>query len=333
MGKPVGKSSIGLYEGGATAIPTAGRGGRAGDNYRFGFMTNGSGHEANGFASSLTGVSEHTRRAYTHDVDEFVEWCERGGCKVAAELDHRALRRYFSYLQTRGFGKATISRKAASVHAYVRFLRRHGVVSRDVAARLHTARGPKKLPRVPRRDDALAMLDSVSAADADDPHALRDAALLELLYGAGLRVSECCGLDVDAVDLRRATVTVLGKGAKVRRLPLGEPACAAVSAYLRTARSELLREPTTALFVNTRGNRMTPRDARRVLARYPLADGRTLHPHSLRHAYATHLLEGGADLRAVQELLGHADVGTTQVYTHVTRDRLWSVYERTHPRA
>ena len=107
----------------------------------------------------------------------------------------------------------------------------------------------------------------------------------------------------------------------------------AVAGYLRAARPELLEEPTSALFVNARGNRMTPRDARRVLARYPLADGRTLHPHSLRHAYATHLLEGGADLRAVQELLGHADVGTTQVYTHVTRDRLWSVYERTHPRA
>ena len=126
---------------------------------------------------------------------------------------------------------------------------------------------------------------------------------------------------------------MLGKGAKVRRLPLGAPACDAVAAYLAGARPRLLGEPTPALFVNARGHRMTPRDARRVLARHPLADGRTLHPHALRHAYATHLLEGGADLRAVQELLGHADVGTTQVYTHVTRDRLWSVYERTHPRA
>jgi site-specific recombinase XerD len=290
------------------------------------------GHDAAGFASSLTGVSEHTRRAYTHDADEFVAWCERGGCAVAADLDSRSLRRYFAYLQTRGFAKTTISRKAASVHAYVRYLRRHGVVSRDVAARLRTGRATKKLPRVPRRDDAEAMLDS-AGTDPDDPRGLRDAAILELLYGAGLRVSECCGLDVDAVDLRRSTVTVLGKGAKVRRLPLGRPARDAVAAYLRAARAELVGEPTTAMFVNGRGHRMTPRDARRVLARYPLADGRTLHPHSLRHAYATHLLEGGADLRAVQELLGHADVGTTAVYTHVTRDRLWSVYERTHPRA
>jgi len=291
-------------------------------------------HDPGGFASSLTGVSEHTRRAYVHDVDEFVAWCERGGCGRAGDLDHRTLRRYFSYLQTRGFSKASISRKAASVHAYVRFLRRRGVLNRDVAARLQTARGTKKLPRVPRRDDATALLDrAAEGADAREPKVLRDVALLELLYGAGLRVSECCGLDVDSIDLRKATVTVLGKGSKVRRLPLGAPAGDAVSAYMRDARPELLEGATSALFVNARGHRMTPRDVRRVLARHPLSDGRTLHPHSLRHAYATHLLEGGADLRAVQELLGHADVGTTQVYTHVTRDRLWSVYERTHPRA
>jgi integrase/recombinase XerC len=294
---------------------------------------NKTGHDAAGFAASLTGVSEHTRRAYTHDVDEFVEWCARGGCPTASGLDHRALRRYFAYLQTRGFGKASISRKAASVHSYVRYLRRHGVVSRDVAARLHTARGPKKLPRVPRKDDAVALLDRAAESGGDDPRIRRDLAVLELLYGAGLRVSECCGLDLDSVDLRRSRITVLGKGAKIRRLPLGEPACEAVGEYLAGPRAALLTEPTSALFVNARGNRMTPRDARRVLARYPLADGRTLHPHSLRHAYATHLLEGGADLRVVQELLGHADVGTTQVYTHVTRDRLWSVYEQTHPRA
>jgi integrase/recombinase XerC len=291
-------------------------------------------HDPGGFASSLTGVSGHTRRAYVHDVDEFVAWCERGVCVRAGDLDHRTLRHYFSYLQTRGFSKASISRKAASVHAYVRFLRRRGVLTRDVAARLRTARGTKKLPRVPRRDDATALLDrAAEGAEADDPKVQRDVALLELLYGAGLRVSECCGLDVDSVDLRKATVTVLGKGSKVRRLPLGAPARDAVSAYLHDSRPELVEADTSALFVNARGHRMSPRDVRRVLARHPLSDGRTLHPHSLRHAYATHLLEGGADLRAVQELLGHADVGTTQVYTHVTRDRLWSVYERTHPRA
>src|SRR5215831_21403427 len=129
-------------------------------------------HDPGGFASSLTGVSEHTRRAYIHDVDEFVAWCERGGCKRALDLDHRTLRRYFSYLQTRGFQKASISRKAASVHAYVRYLRRRGVLTRDVAARMRTARGPKKLPRVPRRDDAVGMIERAAAAiDGEDPKA------------------------------------------------------------------------------------------------------------------------------------------------------------------
>jgi site-specific recombinase XerD len=291
-------------------------------------------HDPGGFASSLTGVSEHTRRAYVHDVDEFVAWCERGGCERASDLDHRTLRRYFAFLNTRGFSKASISRKAASVHAYVRFLRRRGVLQRDVAARLQTARASKKLPRVPRRDDAVGMIEHAAETEgADDPRTSRDVALLELLYGAGLRVSELCGLDLDSVDVRKATVTVLGKGSKVRRLPLGGPAREAVAAYLRNARPALVTDRTAALFVNARGRRMTPRDVRRVLARHPLSDGRTLHPHSLRHAYATHLLEGGADLRVVQELLGHSDVGTTQVYTHITRDRLRSVYERTHPRA
>ena len=295
-----------------------------------------SSHDAGGFEASLSSLSEHTRRAYAHDAAEFVAWCERGGCPQAEDLDHTAVRRYLAYLQTRGFARASISRKAASVRAYARFLKRRGVLERDVAAAVQSPKGVRRLPRMPKDREATALLDqAAAAAGIDDPRALRDLAILELLYGAGLRVSECCGLDVADVDRRRATVTVLGKGAKVRRLPLGEPALEAVGAYLRTARPVLVTAATRedALLVNARGRRMTPRDVRRVLARYPLPDGRLLHPHALRHAYATHLLEGGADLRAVQELLGHADVGTTQIYTHVTRDRLRSVYERTHPRA
>jgi integrase/recombinase XerC len=286
-----------------------------------------------GFETSLSALSEHTRRAYAHDAEEFTAWCERGGCPDPALLDHRVLRRYLAYLQTRGFARATVSRKSASVRAYVRFLRRRGIVTRDVAAAVQSPKGARLLPRMPRAKEAVALLEGMTGAD--DPRLLRDRAVVELLYGAGLRVSECCGLDVGDVDERRATVTVLGKGAKVRRIPLGEPAIAAVAAYVRSGRPALLEgaEPTAALLINARGRRLTTRDARRVLDRHPLPDGRRLHPHSLRHAYATHLLEGGADLRAVQELLGHADVGTTQIYTHVTRDRLRSVYERTHPRA
>ena len=300
-----------------------------------------------GFVSTLAARSVHTKRAYAHDVAEFAAWCDRGGCPNQSDLDHRTLRRYLAFLQSRGFARPTTARKAAAVRAYVRYLRRKDVLTRDVAVELRTPKGRKTLPRVPRAADAEALLDDATAR-ADQParvdaggrrdatdvaRARRDLAVLELLYGAGLRVSECCGLDLGDVDLRHRTVTVLGKGSKIRRLPLGDPACDAVSDYLRDARSALVHDATNALFVNARGHRLTPRDARRILDRFPLPDGRTLHPHALRHAFATHLLEGGADLRAVQELLGHADVGTTQVYTHVTRDRLRSVYQQTHPRA
>ena len=297
-------------------------------------------HDPDGFVVALSALSENTRRAYEHDAREFVQWCERGGCADPSALDHRVLRRYLAYLQTRGFSRATTSRKAASVRAYVRHLRRRGVLGRDVAAAVQSPKTARRLPRMPRKKEATALLDElVEQAESDDPRALRDLAIVELLYGAGLRVSECCGLDVGDVELKKRTVTALGKGAKVRRLPLGEPACDAVASYLRNGRTALLGplQPSagagSALFLNARGRRMTPRDVRRVLDRHPMADGRSLHPHALRHAYATHLLEGGADLRAVQELLGHADVGTTQIYTHVTRERMRAVFERTHPRA
>jgi integrase/recombinase XerC len=293
-------------------------------------------HDPDGFVIALSAMSENTRRAYEHDAREFVQWCERGGCPDPSALDHRTLRRYLAYLQTRGFSRSSTARKAASVRAYLRHLRRRGVLGRDVASAVQAPKGARRLPRMPRKNEAAALLDELSdGADASDPRALRDLAVVELLYGAGLRVSECCGLDVGDVDLRRSLVTVLGKGAKVRRLPLGEPARDAVATYLRAGRAVLQpsAEAGRALFLNARGRRLTPRDVRRVLDRHPLADGRSLHPHALRHAYATHLLEGGADLRAVQELLGHADVGTTQIYTHVTRERMRAVYERTHPRA
>jgi integrase/recombinase XerC len=164
---------------------------------------------------------------------------------------------------------------------------------------------------------------------------LRDLALLELLYGAGIRVAELCGLDRPDCDLEGGLVTVLGKRAKVRRVPIGEPAVVALGRYLDRGRALLVTpdSPPDACFLNTAGRRLSPRDARRVLARHRLPDGRAVSPHTLRHAFATHLLEGGADLRSVQELLGHADVATTQLYTHLTKDRLRAVYNDTHPRA
>jgi integrase/recombinase XerC len=291
-----------------------------------------------GFAASLVARSDHTRTAYGHDAAELAAWAARGGWGPA-DLDRRTLRRYLAYLDTRGFARSTIARKAAAVRSYLRYLDRRGVADAGPATTLRTPRGAHRLPRVVGVADANALLDDLGVdPDADDVTravALRDAALLEVLYGSGLRVAEACGLRIADCDLRGRLVTVVGKGAKVRRVPLAEPAADALRHWLAAGRGVLARptSPPERVFLNRRGNPLSTRDARRVLAAHPLADGRVLHPHALRHAYATHLLEGGADLRVVQELLGHADLATTQIYTHVTRDRLRSVYEASHPRA
>lgn len=299
------------------------------------------------FEESLVGRSPHTRAAYTRDVAEFVAWAERGGCPNGpGRLDHRTLRRFLAYLDTRGFARSTIARKAAALRAYLRFLRRQEVLDRDLGSLLRAPKGASRLPRVIRTEEANALLDDVAGAvdlvaaeEGDDPVTvavvLRDLAVLEVLYGGGLRVAECCGLRLADCDLDRGLVTVVGKGSKVRRVPIGAPAIDALDAWLTAGRPtlETAESPADLVFLNRRGRALTPRDARRVLERHPLPDGRAVHPHALRHAYATHLLEGGADLRAVQELLGHADLATTQIYTHVTRDRLRAVYEATHPRA
>ncbi len=295
------------------------------------------------FVASLAAASPHTRAAYERDVGQFAAWADRGGCPTPERLDHRTLRRYLAFLNTRGFARRSVARKAAALRSYLRYLHRHGVISVDPGRSLRAPKGEARLPRVPRRADAAALLDGVIAStraaeraeETAGALARRDLAVLELLYGAGLRVSECCGLAPQSVDLGNRLVTVLGKGAKIRRVPLGEPARLALSNYVADARPMLVTPdtPADALFLNTRGRPLSTRDARRIVDRYPMPDGQRLHPHALRHAYATHLLEGGADLRVVQELLGHSDLATTQIYTHVTRDRLQAVYAATHPRA
>lgn len=297
------------------------------------------------FVTSLGSYSPGTRRAYEHDVREFVAWAERGGCRDPEAADRRVLRRYLAYLTTRGFARRSIARKVAAVRAYLRFLHRSGDLASDPGRALRTPRGESRLPRVPRSTETSALLDAAAVRVGDLPGegddrvagalARRDLAILEVLYGAGLRVSECCGLKLADCDLAPGLLTVLGKGSKVRRVPIGGPARAAIADWLELGRPvlETPRSPPDVVFLARRGGAVSAREARRVVAAHPLPDGRTMHPHVLRHAYATHLLEGGADLRAVQELLGHADLATTQVYTHLTRDRLKAVYDATHPRA
>ena len=299
--------------------------------------------DVDGLIASLAGRSEHTRRAYEHDAREFVAWAERGGCPDPAALDHKSLRRYLAYLDTRGFARRSTARKAAAVRALLGHLRREGRLTTDPGRSLHTPKGDARLPRVPSAADAAALLDganraAAAAVDDADPAvaalATRDAALLELLYGAGLRVSEACDLTVADTDLDHGLVTVVGKRAKRRRVPIGQPARAALGTYLGHGRARLATSDSPpVLFLNRRGRALTTRDARRVVTAHPLRDGQVTYPHALRHAYATHLLDGGADLRAVQELLGHADLATTQIYTHLSQDRLRAVYAATHPRA
>lgn len=290
------------------------------------------------FVGSLTSVSGATVEAYRRDVNGFVVWADRAGLDGPDAVDRLTLRRYLASLTTRRRAKRTIARAASSLRRYFGWLLRTGVIAVDPTARLSAPKGEARLPHVLRADELHRLLDDPPARVDDDPAFLRcrDDAVLELLYGSGLRVSEMCSLKVGDVDPRRKWLSVWGKGAKERRVPLSAPAASALRAWLADGRNEALDATSSgesahdALFVNRRGRPLTPRDVRRILDhRSPVPT----HPHALRHTFATHLLDGGADLRAVQELLGHADLATTQIYTHVSRERLRRVFDATHPRA
>lgn len=289
------------------------------------------------FARSLSGSAPATVRAYVTDVDAFATWAGRAGIASPSQVDRLVLRRYLAFLQTRGLARSSIARKAAALRRYFAWCRRQGLVADDPARRLAAKGGAGRLPDVlsPRALDDLLETPTAGPAGRAGPagaRTLRDDAVLELLYGSGLRVSECCGLDVDDLDLPGGRVVVWGKGGKQRVVPMSRASCEAVAAYLAEGRPALAgpESPAGAAFLNARGRRLGPRDVRRILERRsPVAT----HPHALRHSFATHLLDNGADLRAVQELLGHASLRTTQVYTHVSRERLVGVYRRAHPRA
>ena len=278
-----------------------------------------------GFGDWLSGRAEATRRAYVSDLGAFAEWMSRSGVDAPAGVDRLHLRRYLASLGTRRLARATVARKAAALRCYFAWSVRQARLVSDPSRSLRAPTGKGRLPRVLSEGEIGALLDRPGASAIDQ----RDTAALELLYAAGLRVSELCGLDRRGVDLRGRTVTVLGKGGKERRVPIHERAAVALQEWLREGRTTM-PGPAEAVFVNQRGSRLGPRDVRRILDRLALSP---THPHALRHTFATHLLDGGADLRVVQELLGHASLATTQIYTHVSKERLRSVYEGTHPRA
>ena len=311
------------------------------------------------------GLSAHTVAAYRRDVTQFLIFAGRAGVTDPGQVEPLLLRRFLALQRTRGLAASSIARKAAALRAGFRFFARRGLVPDDPASGLGIPRGPKRLPVVlkPGQVDRL-----LAGPEPNDPVGLRDRAILELLYATGIRVGELCGLRLGDVDLAADTVLVLGKGAKQRMVPFGEPARAALLDYLVDGRAAMLprsrpaaaapgpsakrgdpgaagtREGEAgpgavadreALFFNRRGRPMSQRDVRGMLERYRVAAGAPAgtSPHTLRHSFATHLLEGGADLRAVQELLGHVALTTTQIYTHVSNERLRRVYEQAHPRA
>jgi site-specific recombinase XerD len=286
------------------------------------------------------GAAEKTRRAYGVDVGQFALWCTAQAVEPA-EVTPRVLRRYAAVLSERQAVPATVARKLAALRSLFRALREHGTVSHNPADLIPAPKRPRHLPRVLRPDELAALLDRIPAAT---PLELRDRALFEVAYGSGLRAEELVTIEVSAVDFDGEQLRVEGKGGRTRIVPAGEPALRAVGRYLEGGRPALAAEgaapaptggPEAALFLSKSGRRLSTSDVRRrlrVWARHAAVQG-GVSPHTLRHSFATHLLEGGADLRAIQELLGHASISTTQIYTRVESARLKSAYARSHPRA
>ena len=278
------------------------------------------------------GAAEKTRRAYGVDLDQFARWCEDQDL-TPESVTARSLRRYAAALSERRPAPSTVARKLASLRALYRCLREHGRVAQNPADLIPAPKRPGRLPRVLKPDEVARLLDRIPASTALE---LRDRCLLELAYACGLRAEELVALEADSVEFDAEQVRVEGKGSKTRYVPVGEAALAATARYLERGRPALLTDDgERALLLSKSGRPLSTSDVRRRLrgwvARAGLAGG--IHPHALRHSFATHLLEGGADLRAIQEMLGHASISTTQIYTRVESGRLRTAYRQSHPRA
>jgi integrase/recombinase XerC len=288
------------------------------------------------FIGSMTAASINTTSAYASDVKQFEEWISRLKIDTPQLVTRDLVRQYISFLTTSQKAKRSVTRKLAAIRRYFAWHIRNGTLKTDPTTGVRTPSGTGRLPKVLTKEQLNALL-SCSNADVPEWKSSRDTALIEMLYGSGLRVSEVCSIDIDSINDRNNTVIVMGKGSKQRQVPVSEPSVLAVKHWLKF-RNEVVSNAvvsnetrdSTALFLNARGHRLAPRDVRRIIDQRALTP---THPHALRHTYATHLLDNGADLRAVQELLGHSDVATTQRYTQVSKERLKSAYGASHPRA
>ena len=280
------------------------------------------------------GASPHTLRNYDLDLRQFLDFlgpAHQGTLPSPSGVDVFAVRSFLASRAGQGDTKATRGRKLATLRSLFKYLAREGIVARSPAAAVATPRKDQKLPHVLTADDATRLMEDEPSAR---PRSLRDQALLETLYSTGARVAEVVGLNVDDLNLREGIATVMGKGRKERLVPLGRQAVAALKAYMATYRPRASQSP-GPLFRNRRGGRLTTRSVERIVRTYSgsIPNFPTISPHALRHSFATHMLDGGADLRAIQELLGHASLSTTQRYTHVAMDRLMEAYDKAHPRA
>jgi len=274
-------------------------------------------------------AAAHTITNYSTDLRAFAEFL---GEKDVADVDHLTLRRFLADMRAKNYAKRTIARKLASLRTFFKFLFREGLIKTNPITAVSTPKLDKKLPVFLDVDKVGRLLQSPPDSDAGG---LRDRALMETIYSAGIRVSELVGLDLDDIDFISGVIKVFGKGSKERMVPIGEPALRAIRRYLDQRQKSVKVREKRAVFLNAAGRRLTDRSVRRVIDKYikVCAVGEKISPHSLRHSFATHLLDRGADLRSVQELLGHMNLSTTQIYTHVTTERLKSVYDKAHPRA
>ena len=283
-------------------------------------------------------LSVHTVRAYLGDLDSLLEHLARIEVTDFAMLELSHIRSWLANQQVKGGARTTLSRRATSIRLFTKWATKKGYLAKDVGATLATPKGARTLPGVLTVADASLAMDAMAArvGEEDGPISKRDAAMLEILYASGARVSELCGLDLEDIDYSRHTIRVLGKGNKERTIPIGNPAMRALESWLQDGRDSLAgAKSERAVFLGARGKRIDQRTVRTMVyhALAALEGVEKMGPHALRHSAATHLLEGGADLRTVQEILGHASLATTQIYTHVSTERLQKAFKQAHPRA